>query len=114
MNSSIRLPDISTSPAYAAVTRSARPGETPDEAAQKEMESVFRQFVGETFYQLMLKSLHKMHDKPAYMHGGQAETMFQGQLDQQIASRLAQSEIGSASQDLYRQFQAQLKKPSEA
>jgi Rod binding domain-containing protein len=75
------------------------------------MDSVFQQFVGETFYQMMLKSLRNMHDKPAYLHGGQAESLFQSQLDQEIASRLAQTEIGSFSRDLYQSFQAQIKNP---
>jgi len=79
------------------------------EESRSELAAVFHQFVGETFYQLMLKSLHTMHDKPAYMHGGQAETLFQNQLDQEIAGRLAQSDVGPYSRDLYKVFQSQLK-----
>lgn len=49
----------------------------------------FTQFVGETFYGTMLKSMRKTTSEPAYFHGGQAEELFQGQLDQQIASDMA-------------------------
>lgn len=82
--------------------------ESKTKLSSSKMDSVFQQFVGETFYQLMLKSLHKMHDKPAYLHGGQAEALFQGQLDQEIASRLAQTDMGALSRDLYAQFQSQI------
>ncbi len=71
----------------------------------------FQQFVGETFFQMMLKSMRSMHDKPAYMHGGQAEDMFQGQLDQQIAGDLAHNSGGSFSEDLYQLFDLQQKHP---
>lgn len=81
-------------------------------AAGDQMDAVFQQFVGETFYQMMLKSLHSMHDKPAYLHGGQGETLFQSQLDQEMASRLAKNDIGTLSQDLYQTFQAQLQNPT--
>lgn len=55
----------------------------------EEMKSVFQEFVAGTFYSTMLKSMHAMHDKPAFMHGGQAEEMFQNQLDQHITRDLA-------------------------
>ena len=80
-------------------------------APSNAMASAFQQFVGETFFQLMLKSLHGMHDKPAYLHGGHAETLFQSQLDQEIASQLSQTKVGSFSQDLYQVFQSQIKSP---
>ncbi|QDU79138.1 hypothetical protein Pla110_08430 [Polystyrenella longa] len=55
----------------------------------EEMKTVFQEFVAGTFYSTMLKSMHAMHDKPAFMHGGQAEEMFQNQLDQHITRDLA-------------------------
>lgn len=55
----------------------------------EEVKAVFQEFVAGTFYSTMLKSLHSMHDKPAYMHGGQAEEIFQNQLDQVISKELA-------------------------
>ncbi len=69
-----------------------------------ELKSTFQEFVGGTFYQLMLKSLHDMHDKPAYLHGGRAEEIFQGQLDQEMATHLAQTCGKSFSDSLYQQF----------
>ncbi|MEZ6046896.1 MAG: rod-binding protein [Planctomycetaceae bacterium] len=61
----------------------------------EEVKKVFQEFVAGTFYSTMLKAMHAMHDKPAFMHGGQAEEMFQNQLDQQISKELA-AEHGEA------------------
>lgn len=112
MISSFQLPEASPSLAYAAVARSTEQAKSTGKSSDSEVNAAFQQFVGETFFQLMLKSLRNMHDKPAYLHGGQAETLFQGQLDQEIASRLAKTEVGSFSRDLYQQFQSQLKSPA--
>jgi Rod binding domain-containing protein len=69
-----------------------------------DLKSNFQDFVAGTFYKQMLKSLHKMHGKPAYFNGGQAEKVFQGQLDQQMAEDLAHSHGKSLSDGLYQAF----------
>ena len=51
----------------------------------QELHDAYTQFVGETFYGQMMKSMRSTLDKPAYFNGGQAEEMFQSQLDQQIS-----------------------------
>ena len=66
--------------------------------------STFQDFVAGTFYKEMLKSLHKMHSKPAYFYGGNAEKVFQGQLDQQIGEDLARSHGSQLSDGLYEAF----------
>jgi len=68
----------------------------------------FQEFVAGTFYSLMLKALHKTHDKPAYFHGGQAEEIFQGQMDQQVATELSKSNGAAFSDSLFTVFQNQL------
>lgn len=80
----------------------------PDES-QLSTKEAFQDFVAGTFYKQMLKSLRKAHDKAPYFHGGQAEEIFQGQLDQQIAEDLAKSEGAAFSDALYRVFQQNLR-----
>lgn len=77
-----------------------------------ELKEAFQGFVGETFFQMMLKSMRTMHDKPAYMHGGQAEDIFQSQLDQEMASDLAQNSGATFTSDLYQLFLLQLRHPA--
>jgi Rod binding domain-containing protein len=69
-----------------------------------DLKTNFQDFVAGTFYKEMLKSLNKMHGKPAYLDGGQAEKMFQGQLDQQMAENLARSHGSQFSDGLYQAF----------
>ena len=58
----------------------------------EKLKTNFQDFAAGTFYKEMLKSLRKMHGKPAYLYGGQAEKIFQGQMDQQVAENLAHSQ----------------------
>jgi hypothetical protein len=58
-------------------------------AENGKLREVFDDFVGRTFYGQMLSAMRKTVDKPAYFHGGHAEEMFQAQLDQTLAERLA-------------------------
>jgi Rod binding domain-containing protein len=78
---------------------------SPNSGADKgDLKSNFQDFVAGTFYKEMLKSLHKMHGKSAYFDGGQAEKIFQGQLDQQTAENLAHSRGSQLSDGLYQAF----------
>jgi len=81
-----------------------RPLEQPPAAQQMKVEEVFQDFVAGTFYKQMLKALRKTQSEPAYFFGGQAERMFQGQLDQEVASNLSKTSGKQFSQDLFKVF----------
>ena len=68
------------------------------------MKSTFQDFTAGTFYKEMLKSLRKMHNKPAYMYGGRGEEIFQGQMDQEVAENLAHSKGSQISDPLFQGF----------
>jgi hypothetical protein len=61
----------------------------PTDADNKPLREAFDSFVGETFYAQMLSSMRKSQGKPAYFHGGRAEEIFQGQLDQVLAEQMS-------------------------
>ena len=69
------------------------------------VKQAFDQFVGQTLFGQMLSSMRKTVGEPAYFHGGQAEEMFRGQLDQILAERMTEASAGQMSQSLYRQFE---------
>jgi Rod binding domain-containing protein len=73
-----------------------------------ELESTFRQVVGSVFFGQLLKSLRATVGKPAYLHGGQAEDLFQSQLDQYVIEDLSGKQSGPWLDDLYQQFHLQL------
>ncbi len=55
------------------------------------LREAFDTFVGETFYGTLLKSMRQTLDKPAYFHGGRAEEIFQGQLDQTLVEEMSKA-----------------------
>ena len=75
-----------------------------DAAGQDELRDVFESFVGETLFSQMLKAARKTQNKPAYFHGGRAEEMFQQQLDQVLAEKIADSDGGKYSDAMYELF----------
>jgi hypothetical protein len=63
----------------------------------------FDQFVGDTFFRQMLKSLRATTGKPAFLHGGQAEEIFQSQLDEVIITDMVKATRNSFTGDLFKQ-----------
>ena len=61
------------------------------EAAEQKrlLRETFNDFLGQTFYGQLMASMRKTVDKPAYFHGGRAEEVFQGQMDQLFAERMS-------------------------
>lgn len=70
----------------------------------EEYRKVFHQFVGETLYGQMLKSMRETQEKPAYFHGGRAEELFQGQLDQMLVEKMTQATSMTLSDVMFRQM----------
>jgi Rod binding domain-containing protein len=70
-----------------------------------ELREQFTQFVGETFFGQMIKSMRATTQKPAYFHGGRAEEVFQSQLDQQLAQHLTEASAEQFAEPMFeRQF----------
>jgi Rod binding domain-containing protein len=71
----------------------------------EDLREAFSQFVGETFFGQMVKSMRAMTDKPAYFHGGRAEEVFQSQLDQKLAEHLTEASADRFAEPMFeRQF----------
>ena len=65
----------------------------------------FSDFVGNSFYGQMIKSMRSTVGKAAYFDGGRAEEIFRAQLDQQLAKLMAESPNGQLVQPMFeRQF----------
>lgn len=72
--------------------------------SQDELRNKFGEWVGTTFLREMMKSMRKSTGDAAYMNGGQAEKMFQQQLDELLIERMAKADGNSISEQLYQQF----------
>jgi hypothetical protein len=87
----------------AAQSLGQSPGAT-DKPTNAKLQSTFQDFAAGTFYKEMMKSLRKMHNKPAYVYGGQAEEIFQGQMSQHVAEGLAHSNGNQVAGPLFSGF----------
>ena len=70
--------------------------------AARELQGAFQDFVGKSFYGEMLKSMRSTVGEPAYFHGGNAEKIFQQQLDHQIGDEMSKSNGGELSAAMFR------------
>jgi len=66
-----------------------------------ELREAFDDFVGQTFFQQMLSAMRKTVDKPAYFHGGRAEDVFQGQLDQLLSEHMTKAAAADFTDPLF-------------
>ena len=69
-----------------------------------ELRDAFRKFVGTTLYGQMLKSMRSTVGKPAYMHGGQTEEIFQQQMDQIMVDDLTEKSASTIADPMYELF----------
>ena len=78
----------------AAVAEAERAADTRD---------AFTSFVGQTFFGQLLHAMRSSAGKPAYFHGGQAEEVFRGQLDQILAGEMAKKTATTLAEPMFRQ-----------
>ena len=69
----------------------------------QEVQKTFRMFVGEAFFGQMLEAMRSTQGKPAYFHGGRAEEVFRGQLDQALAEVMTESSAERIADPMFRQ-----------
>jgi Rod binding domain-containing protein len=79
------------------------PAKTPAKG-QLAVREKFQDFVGGTFYKEMLKALRAAQKPSKYLNGGQAEKIFQGQMDQEIAEDLARKYAGHLADPLFESY----------
>ncbi len=80
------------------------PSDPRDAEDNPELRKAFDDFVGQTVFQQMLASMRKTVGKPAYFHGGRAEEIFQGQLDQVLAEKISDASASTFTDPMYQLF----------
>jgi len=73
----------------------------------EKMREAFTDFVGQTLFGSMLASMRKTVGKPAYMHGGRTEEVFQQQMDQKIVEELTEASADSIADPMFELFNLQ-------
>ena len=80
---------------------------SPAKTAGLEVREKFQDFVSGTFYKQMLKALRQGQKNSKYFHGGQAEEIFRGQMDQQVAEDMAHQHGAAFSGPLFAAYSRQ-------
>jgi len=97
------MPEVALRPAIPQRTDAERLHEAHEED-RPELREAFDRFVGETFFGQLLSAMRKTVGKPAYFHGGRAEEVFQGQLDQILSERMSQASAHSFADPMFELF----------
>ncbi len=58
------------------------------------------------FFTQLLAAMRKTQGEAAYFHGGRAEEMFRGQLDQTLAQQMTKTHARDFTNSLYERFAA--------
>ena len=77
------------------------PAPGPAGAGSPALQEAFNDFVGQTFFGTLLKQMRETVKKPAYMHGGMGEDVFQSQLDQVLVERISESSASTFTDPMY-------------
>jgi len=93
-----------------AANQKAAPPTKPADANAKqssEVREAFDQFVGQTFFGQLMKSMRQSVGKPAYFHGGRGEEIFQAQMDQVLTERMTEATANTFSGPMFELFTLQ-------
>lgn len=94
----------------AAITAASKNAQSAAGAIDNDkLREEFSKSVGEVFYTQMLKAMRQTVGKAAYLHGGQAEDMFESQLDQVLAEKMAARDGDRLTSELFERFAAGLR-----
>jgi peptidoglycan hydrolase FlgJ len=84
------------------------PGLTsPGSGPSDELKQAFQDFVGQTIFGQMLASMRSTVGKPAYLHGGRSEEIFQQQLDQVLVEEISRSSADRVADPMFELFNLQ-------
>lgn len=79
--------------------------ESADKPENEDLRKAFQDFVGQTLFSQMISSMRETTQGAAYFNGGQAEKIFQGQLDQLLSEKLSESSASQISDPMFKLFQ---------
>jgi flagellar protein FlgJ len=98
--------DIASLPAASFAAANTPPAQfaAPAGKSRGEVREAFDSFVGQTFFTQLLAEMRKSVAKPAYLHGGATEEVFQGQLDQVLSEKLSEATADQFSGPMFELF----------
>ncbi|MBI1315168.1 hypothetical protein GC176_28085 [bacterium] len=95
------------------MTSPVSPGSSQPQSCE-DIKRLYQQSIGGTFFRQMMKALRSSTGKAAYFNGGQAEKIFQGQLDELMVEKLSDVSGGTFSDQLFQHQFPDLAKPDSS
>ena len=85
-------------------TKQPEQNATVPSAKTDELKETFQDFVGQTLFAQMLKAMRSTQQPSKYFHGGRAEEIFQGQLDQILTEEISDASASTIAEPMYDLF----------
>ena len=80
--------------------------ETAAEANDKQFRELLHQFIGQTLFGQMMKSMRATQEKNPYFHGGNAEDIYQSMLDMEFTDQMTKATSKTLSEPMYKLMKA--------
>jgi Rod binding domain-containing protein len=80
--------------------------QSPADANDKQFRELLHQFIGQTLFGQMLKSMRATQEKNPYFHGGQAEEIYQSLLDMELTDEMTKATSKTLSEPMYKLMKA--------
>jgi len=80
--------------------------ESAAEVNEKQFRELLHQFIGQTLFGQMLKSMRATQEKNPYFDGGQAEEIYQSLLDMELTDQMTKSTSKTLSEPMYKLMRA--------
>jgi Rod binding domain-containing protein len=74
----------------------------PVKANDQQFRDLLHQFIGQTLFGQMLKSMRASQEKNPYFHGGQAEEIYQSMLDMEFTDEMTKATSKTLSDPMYK------------
>ena len=76
------------------------------EANDKQFRELLHQFIGQTLFGQMLKSMRATQEKNPFFHGGQSEEIYQSLLDMELTDQITKTSSRTISEPMYKLMKA--------
>jgi len=76
------------------------------EANDKQFRELLHQFIGQTLFGQMLKSMRATQEKNPFFYGGQSEEIYQSMLDMELTDQMTKASSRTISEPMYKLMKA--------
>ena len=80
--------------------------ESANDGREQQFRELLHQFIGQTLFGQMLKSMRATQEKNPYFHGGHSEEIYQSLLDMELTDQMTKATSKTLSEPMYKLMRA--------